>query len=562
MGLFSILTRTSVFKVFVSLTLGTVAGVIYAFLIPLVTASLGSDSSLPEISQANHTFLSLEVSNYGFAFIFLVACLSIFVARTVSQVLLTWVIIDATSKLRIEYFHKILKAPLAKLENVGPSRLIASITTDVRTIVNGASRLPEVIISIVTILGLLIFLLYLNADLFYFVMGAFAFGVITFQIIALIGSKFFNQARESADELQEAVKGNIEGVKELKLSVDKRQGYLDNVLLKVEKDLRTANKKGATILRMAINYGDMVSLFVIGYVSFIFVNYHAISSNEILATVMVLLYITGPVSVLMNAIPEILLANISLKKVDRLFTDLPFEDINEEIVKFPDWTKLKCVDLSFQYEREDQKFIKNGTEVSVQHDLETFTVGPMSFEVVKGEVTFIVGGNGSGKSTLSKLLTGHYIAQQGSIYLGDQLLKRSEYNGYRNLVSSIYTDYYLFDQLLGVSEGSDRGALDEYLELFILTDKVSIEENRFSTLALSDGQRKRLALLVSLLEDKEIYLFDEWAADQDPIFKEVFYRRILPDLKSMNKAIIVISHDDRYFDVADKILTLEDGNLI
>jgi putative ATP-binding cassette transporter len=69
-------------------------------------------------------------------------------------------------------------------------------------------------------------------------------------------------------------------------------------------------------------------------------------------------------------------------------------------------------------------------------------------------------------------------------------------------------------------------------------------------------------LLVSILDDKELYLFDEWAADQDPIFKDFFYHEFLPLLKDKGKAVVVISHDDRYFSLADRLLVMENGRLI
>jgi putative ATP-binding cassette transporter len=108
----------------------------------------------------------------------------------------------------------------------------------------------------------------------------------------------------------------------------------------------------------------------------------------------------------------------------------------------------------------------------------------------------------------------------------------------------------------------DESLVKRYLTDLGLDRKVTIEAGRFSTLALSDGQKKRLALLVAFLEDRELYIFDEWAADQDPLFKDVFYHRILPALKARNKAVVVISHDDRYFHVANQILVMEDGKLI
>jgi putative ATP-binding cassette transporter len=67
--------------------------------------------------------------------------------------------------------------------------------------------------------------------------------------------------------------------------------------------------------------------------------------------------------------------------------------------------------------------------------------------------------------------------------------------------------------------------------------------------------------MAAYLEDRPVYLFDEWAADQDPLFKEMFYREFLPELKSRGKTVIVITHDDRYFPVADRIIKLENGQV-
>ena len=115
---------------------------------------------------------------------------------------------------------------------------------------------------------------------------------------------------------------------------------------------------------------------------------------------------------------------------------------------------------------------------------------------------------------------------------------------------------------MGCAEHWSDFDINRLLKQLKLDHKVTVVNGVFSTLALSDGQRKRLALLVALMEDRDIYLFDEWAADQDPLFKEIFYRTILPELKTKGKVVAVISHDDRYFDVADRILTMEQGRLL
>ena len=553
MSLFSILTRISTAQVVISLLLGAFAGISYALLIPLVNSSFADNQGFTVVASAPKTFLGLEVSNYQFAALFLISCVVIFVARTLSQVLLTWAAIDATSKLKTDYYHRIVKAPLVDLERVGSSKLIASITTDVQKIISGAEVIPDILISAVTLVGMMTFLLFLNTDVFYFVCGAVVFGAVTFQIPVIIAGVFFDNARERVDELQEGIRANIYGAKELKLCAQKRESFFADILLKSENDVRLANKKGSTIIRAAMNYGDMISFFIIGYIAFIFINYNAISIPETISAIMVLLYITGPIAILMNSMPEISLAQISLRKVNRLFTNLPEEQINREIKPIPQWQQLSFNNVVYQYPAID----KNQKAI----DTAAFTVGPLNFALNKGEVTFIIGGNGSGKSTLSKMLTGYYTPKSGEIQLGEQVIDDDWVTSYRNSISAIFTDYYLFDRLLGNSKNADSATIDKYMKLLKLDEKVQIKDGHFSTLALSDGQRKRLALLVSFLEDKEIYLFDEWAADQDPMFKDIFYNHILPDLRGQDKIIIVISHDDRYFGIADQMLVMEQGKL-
>ena len=390
------------------------------------------------------------------------------------------------------------------------------------------------------------FLAYLNFDIFVFISGAILFGVVTYMIPMIVASRLFKHARNKIDDLQEGIKGNIYGAKELKLSQSRRLSYFDEVLLENEKAACSANKKVITVVRTASNYGDMVSFFVIGYVAFIFVNYHGVTPGELLAAVMVMLYITGPISIVMNALPEIINANVSLIKVEDLFADIPIEDIGEAVKPLPDWQTLVFNEVVYQYPLKDKN--QEGS----------FEVGPINLTIKKGQVTFIVGGNGSGKSTLSKLLLSYYHPKSGSITLDGQLLTKDYVKGFRDQISAIYTDYYLFDQL-PANHAQQQQLIDKLLESLHLSEKVQIVDGRFSTLSLSDGQRKRLALLVSMLEDKPLYLFDEWAADQDPEFKQVFYYQILPYLKKQGKAVICISHDDRYFSVADQILTMENG---
>lgn len=545
MRLFNILIDEAPLKVVLSLLLGILTGIGYALLIPLVMSSLETSGDFPALNQGNVWFFSFEVSHSRFAALFFLSCIVIIVARTYSQLLLSWVAIDASSQLRRKYYDTILRAPLEKLEKVGSPRLIASITTDVKTVIQGAQHLPDLLISAVTALGMLLFLMYLNTNLFWFVCKAIVFGAITFQIPLLLGSRFFGRARHKIDVLHEGIRGNIQGVKELKLCAEKRHDYMNEVLLRAENDVLKASKRGMTILRSAMNYGDMISFFVIGFSAFVFVNRHSVSPEELTGAIMVLLYISAPISVLLGAIPDIVSANVSLTTVDKLFSDMPHEKIAQTVHELAPWQTLHLRQVSYRYE--------------VDGERGGFAVGPINFEIHRGETTFIVGGNGSGKSTVGKIITAHYFVEAGTLSLGQQVIDSEWITTYRNQLSLISSDFYLFDRLFGAAKHADEARIQKYLKWMQLDHKLTLTNGRISTLSLSDGQRKRLALVVALLEDKSIYLFDEWAADQDPEFKKAFYHDVLPYLKSRNKAVVVISHDDRYFDVADRIYVLESG---
>lgn len=188
-----------------------------------------------------------------------------------------------------------------------------------------------------------------------------------------------------------------------------------------------------------------------------------------------------------------------------------------------------------------------------------FRLGPIDLVFEPGQITFIVGGNGSGKSTLAKLITGLYVPRSGSLSLNGERIDHDNIEWFRQNSSAVFTDFHLFEDYLGFDRPGIDAEVQRYLEELQIAHKVTVRDGKLSTVDLSQGQRKRLALLTALLEDRQIYVFDEWAADQEPRFREVFYREILTDLKRRGKTVIVITHDDRYFDCADQLVKLDFG---
>ncbi|BFO11624.1 hypothetical protein GGER_41340 [Serratia rubidaea] len=194
--------------------------------------------------------------------------------------------------------------------------------------------------------------------------------------------------------------------------------------------------------------------------------------------------------------------------------------------------------------------------------MQGFAVGPLNLTLTRGELVFLIGGNGSGKSTLAKLLTGLYQPVSGQILIDGVVLQPADRDNYRRLFSAIFTDFYQFDRLQGVDGGEpDAELVASWLEKLNMQDKLEFDGVRVTNPQLSQGQRKRLALLLAVAEQRDILLLDEWAADQDPQFRRIFYRELLPALRALGKTVFAISHDDHYFEHADRLLEMRNGKL-
>ncbi len=548
MGFLYLLSVKAPNRFFLAVLLGAVAGALYSLLIPVILSAVTPSDPLFVVLNDNvRTIFGIKVNNSAMAALFFGACLGIIWASTMSEIILLRVGSDCARDIRTGIYRQISKAPVEAIERIGLSKLITSLNIDVARIITGARVMPLIFVNLVTLIGMLGFLVYLNSDVFKFVMLAIAFGVVFYQLPISVGRSFFTRSREANDAAQESVRGLIYGAKELKLDEDKQSYYSNNILLKHEENLVSAEKSAYTITTATVNIGQLLSFFVIGSVTFIFVNYYPIDTTTLLGVVMVLLYVTGPIGIILNDLPTLAVAAVSYKKVNSLMAEIPAETAELSRGKEKPWRELTLSNVSFAYQN-------NGEEPG-------FEVGPIDLTFEAGSLSFIVGGNGSGKSTLSKLVTLLYSPHSGQVYCDNELVTDENINTFRKQIFAIFSDYYLFSQLLTEIDGDKQAEANILLKKLRLDHKVKIVDGHFSTISLSDGQRKRLALLVAVLENRQLYLFDEWAADQDPEFRQLFYTEILPELKRKGKTVVVISHDDRYFYVAEQLIIMEQGRL-
>src|SRR5246500_2304383 len=193
-----------------------------------------------------------------------------------------------------------------------------------------------------------------------------------------------------------------------------------------------------------------------------------------------------------------------------------------------------------------------------------FKIGPIDFTLQHGELIFLTGGNGSGKSTFLRVLSGLYPPDSGEVTLDGKAITDANRDEYRALMSAIFFDYHLFQRLYGLPE-AHPAEIDRLLRQFRLNEKTGLKNGEFRTLDLSGGQRRRLALIVSLLEKRPIMLLDEWTAEQDPEFRLKFYDELLPDMMRAGATIVVITHDDRYLDelrLPARRIRMDEGRIV
>ena len=514
----------------------------------IVAGIISGLSNTVLIATINSTLNRTDASTSTLVWAFTGLCLLLATMRFVSGALLVHLMKKVMVTLRLRLCRKILTAPLSVLEQLGTPRLYATLTGDVPSIANAYIFLPLLCMNLAILLGCLIYLCWLSPLLLLAAVVFMVVGITTHQIPVKKAFKYFERARETADAVFKHLRSLTGGIKELKMHRRRRNAFYFELL---EPDLQATQKDQATgdiIWTAAGSWGQILFFIFIGLVLFVGPGLNQSNSMVLTGYTLTIMYMMGPLEFVMNWIPNLTRANVAIKKIDAITDSLDEQFVKEaadDVEVKPSWNSIELAGTQHTYRRENEE--------------EEFSLGPLDLSLRPGELLFITGGNGSGKTTLAKLLVGLYIPQQGEIRLDGQTITNDNRDNYRQLFTVVFSDFHLFENLLGLGDANIDTKAQEYLAKLQLDRKVQIKEKMLSTLELSQGQRKRLALLTAYLEDRPIYLFDEWAADQDPQFKEIFYYELLGRLKAEGKTAIVISHDDRYYHVADRVVKLNYG---
>nr|WP_256448916.1 cyclic peptide export ABC transporter [Methylosinus sp. KRF6] len=455
------------------------------------------------------------------------------------------------AEVRKDLTKKILCAPIAEIERLQAHRIITTLNQDVDRISEFTRGLSYIVVASCQTLGCVAYLIYLSWPMFLIgvVVGAAAYAAIRLTL----KSAYKNLADERAavDELQRSYRALVEGAKELRVNKKRRlHFYEDQLSVAIDRIRESSNRAFARFV--AGGALDSASFFAITGTLIGLAPVFGANKSDLAAFVLVLMYMKGPMSQVVTSLPMFNLALVSFEKVLEL--SQTFAGSENALLEAPPASAqveaaavLEFRNIHFSFPRVE--------------GAEPFTLGPIDLVVRTGETLFITGENGSGKTTLIKLILGLYLPTDGQILLNSAIVDDESRDDYRQHFSAIFFDFFLFDDLIAADETAMKAAR-RHLERLDISHKVSIEAGKFTTTDLSTGQRKRLALVGAYLEQRPIFVLDEWAAEQDPTFRRIFYQEILPELKADGKTLIVVSHDDRYFDAADRIIHIEGGCIV
>ena len=457
-------------------------------------------------------------------------------------------------RIRLRVVDKIRQSELPFIETLSQGQIHTKVSQDFNLISQASYMMLNAVQGVVMMVFALLYLAWLSPATFLVTLVFVVAGAIFYVWHRMALWQEFEVIMAKETELFDAFNHMLDGFKEIRINRAKSDAVFGAFSV-LSNFLEALKIKVATQYVSHFMFYQVFFDCLVGLVVFVLPQFIPTYGEIVMKCTVALLYIIGPLQMIGNASSFFARANMALTaiygleaKLDQAVREAPAAVAikpGAPALSFGNFKALALHDLSFcYYDSENRQ--------------PTFSVGPLSLTVRRGETIFFVGGNGSGKSTAIKLLTGLYPPLTGSITVDDVPVAADTIHAYRHLFTAVFSDFHLFDRLYGL-EQVDEAQVNAWIDRMELGDKTRYEQGRFTQMNLSSGQRKRLALIVTLLEDKEIFVFDEWAADQDAHFRQRFYHEILKQLRDRGKTVLAVTHDERFWSVADRVIRMEDG---
>jgi len=502
------------------------------------------------ISLVAETAYSSDL-NFRYLLMYLIAFVIFFIGKRYTLFESISIVEKTLNKMRIRLSDKLRKTELTFIENIGKEDLNTKIQYNINVVSEYTPELVNGFQSLIVVIFCLIYIFILSF------MG-FLCTILTLGIaiaMYLSHEKTYNMKLRETNELRtkfsKIFNDAIEGFKELKLHQNKNDKHFQK-LKNQSKNIEQTNIDINKLFAIDLMYSQITFFLLLAIIGFILPLYGEGNSQLIIHLIAAILFFIGPLGRVVGAIPQIVKTNVSFEEMyelEELLDKSIHKDITidkDKIIPVKEFEKIVFKDIVFHYGDKDEPM---------------FSVGPINLTINQGEVLLIAGGNGSGKSTLLKLITTLYFPNNGQIFIDDVLLTKKLYPGYRSLFTAVFADFHLFDELYALDIIDDE-KVNKLLQKMSLDKKTTVVNGKFTNIQLSTGQRKRLAMVSSLIEDRSIFIFDEWAADQDPIFKDYFYTVMLQELKKAGKTVVAVTHDDRYFHCGDRFIKMEYGQIV
>jgi putative ATP-binding cassette transporter len=456
-------------------------------------------------------------------------------------------------KIRVRIMNQIRRSELLEMERIGRARIVASVTSDTAILTQASNMLCFTVQGAVLVFFVGFYVAYLSLAAFLLTVFIFAGAATVFHYKS---GRLAQQKAESAAwerRLFDRLIDFLDGFKEVRLNKLRSDALFEDALEVSKTAANIKIRTQAETFKMIVL--TQISMYILlGAVVFVAPNLSdTLGGTSLAKATTALLFVVGACFGLVQSIPILLNANAAADRIGRLeeaLRDIVADTEPRDITTVPKhFDRIEMHNIVFRY---TDKFSDT-----------VFKIGPIDFNLKSGELVFITGGNGSGKSTFLRVLSGLYPPDSGEVLLDGQPINNTTRDHYRGLMSAIFFDYHLFQRLYGVE--ADPTEVERLLAKFRLTDKTSLTNGEFRTLDLSGGQRRRLALIVSMLEKRPIMILDEWTAEQDPEFRRKFYDELLPEMLQAGATLVVITHDDRYLDelhLPSRRIRFDEGRIV